>query len=195
VVGIECDSQVIATTCDVLRSEKFKQLCTFFGCDTFATRFHQMSATFGGLQISIDIRQADARALVPALDRPFDLVFHDPFLPRKVPELWTIQLFEQYRRLLDKRRGVLLTYSSKAAVRGGLRQAGFEVYRTASVGEKAGGTLASVDKLADLTGVDNLSDDELQKIESKFGIPYRDENFSRSREDILQLRETELANS
>jgi tRNA U34 5-methylaminomethyl-2-thiouridine-forming methyltransferase MnmC len=194
VVAIESDANAIGTTRDVLRSEHFAQLCAFFGSDSFATKFHQISSTFAGLQISIDIRQGDLRSLVPSLRQPFDLVFHDPFSPRKVPELWTQQLFEQYRRLLNERHGMMLTYSSAGAVRGGLMQAGFEVFRTAAVGAKPGGTLASVDKTPHFAVVENLSDEEFHKLHGKSGIPYRDDNFSRSREDVLRIRESEQAN-
>jgi tRNA U34 5-methylaminomethyl-2-thiouridine-forming methyltransferase MnmC len=194
VVAIESDPNVVLSTSDVMRLEKFDKLREFFGCNNFASKFSQRSMTFGGLQISIDLRQADARQAVPALARPFDVVFHDPFSPRKVPELWTLELFHEYRRLLQTRQGVILTYSSKAAVRNGLRQAGFIVYKTTSLGEKKGGTMASVGTLANLpVGAAYLSDDDSAKLDAKTGTPYRDEAFSRSRQDISNAREAELA--
>lgn len=195
VVAIECDDKIIGTTCDVLRSERFAQLCRFFGCDTFASQFRQICATFGGLQICIDVRHGDARSVVPGLSSPFDVVFHDPFTARKVPELWTVQLFEHYRRLLETRRGVALTYSAAGPVRGGLQMAGFELYRTAALGAKPGGTLASVDKLDPYPGVEELSDEERAKLHGQLGIPYRDEGLRQSREEIRRLREAEKANS
>lgn len=192
VIAIETDERVIRATRDVLQSVSFTKLREFFGSVDFAARFHQVAMTFGGLQISIDIRQADVRRAVPLLNKHFDLVFHDPFSPRKVPELWTVDLFRQYHRLLERRKGAILTYSAAGAVRGGLRQAGFTVYRTTPVGEKKGGTLASVEALAvPPEGVQNLSDEELAKLASKSGIPYRDPSFSAPRDAILRERESE----
>jgi tRNA U34 5-methylaminomethyl-2-thiouridine-forming methyltransferase MnmC len=194
IVGVESDETVIATTRDVLHSQKFNELCQFFGCDNFATQFRQISRTFNGLQISIELRNGDARAEIPKLHRPFDLVFHDPFSPRKVPELWTVDLFAEYHRLLKGQKGSLLTYSARGSVRAGLLEAGFQVYKTGAVGEKAGGTLASVDKIEQLPSeLQHLSDDDLSKLEGVTGVPYRDAYFSLSREDIVRARELEQA--
>ena len=195
VVAIENDERIIAATKDVLQSERFAQLRTFLGTDEFACKFRQISATFGGLQISLNLRKQDVRQEVPRLSHACDFIFHDPFSPRKVPELWTLELFREYHRLLNQREGAVLTYSSSSAVRGGLRAAGFRVYKTAAVGEKKGGTLASISPLSVLpASVHDLSDEDNSKLSGKSAIPYRDDGFSRSRAEIMRVREAEHSN-
>jgi tRNA U34 5-methylaminomethyl-2-thiouridine-forming methyltransferase MnmC len=136
----------------------------------------------------------DLRFRVARLEEDFDAVFHDPFSPQKMPELWTTDLFAAYHRLLQKRNGILLTYSTAAGIRGGLQEAGFSVLKTKGLGKKAGGTLAC----ATTTGLElyephtiPLEAWEQEYLQSRAGIPYRDAGLSQSREAILALREAE----
>lgn len=71
----------------------------------------------------------------------FDIVFHDPFSPKKHPEMWSEEFFESlYSRL--KEGGVLLTYSCAGWVRKNLENAGFIVQDGPSVGRRAPSTVA-----------------------------------------------------
>jgi len=145
-----------------------------------------------GLTLSLEICQEDLRHKLPALNQQFDLVFHDPFSPAKVPELWTADLFRNYYRLLSQNKGKLLTYSSAAAVRGGLREAGFEVWRTIAVGGKSGGTMAVIPGCqVEEAWAFPLTDSEVKKIMSASGIAYRDPTLLDKRKDILKRRELE----
>lgn len=145
------------------------------------------------LHVVLRFAFADLRKVVPGLEEDFDLVFHDPFSPSKVPELWTVDLFSCYHRLLTGRGGRVLTYSIATAVRGGFLEAGFVIYRTAAVGRKAGGTLALSQRLVELDeqAVFALDAEELAKLASVSGIPYRDPDFDRARKTILKLRQAE----
>ncbi|MGE0263386.1 MAG: MnmC family methyltransferase [Candidatus Obscuribacterales bacterium] len=145
------------------------------------------------LHVVLTIAFADLRRVVPGLGDDFDLVFHDPFSPSKVPELWTVDLFSCYQRLLTRRSGRVLTYSIASAVRGGFLEAGFVIYRTAAVGRKAGGTLALHPGAKDLDAGSffELDSEELAKLASVSGIPYRDPDFDRDRKTILKLRQAE----
>ncbi|MCA9801206.1 MAG: hypothetical protein KC777_04435 [Cyanobacteria bacterium HKST-UBA02] len=145
------------------------------------------------LHVVLTIAFADLRRVVPGLKDDFDLVFHDPFSPSKVPELWTVDLFSCYQRLLSKRRGRVLTYSIASAVRGGLLEAGFVIYRTAAVGRKAGGTVAlhRGQKDLDARSFFELDSEELARLASVSGVPYRDPDFERDRKTILKLRQAE----
>lgn len=71
----------------------------------------------------------------------YDVILHDAFTFHKCPELWTLDLFKQYKELL-KEKGVIVTYSSSKIVRAGLIEAGFSLKETEPVGRKRGGTLA-----------------------------------------------------
>lgn len=191
IVGIEIDEEILRTIPDVLGDPRFQQLRDSFNA-AIPDRFGCFVIQCSKLRFSLDIRQIDLRHFVKDLDQKFDLIFHDPFSARKVPELWTVDVFRQYYRALDVRRGRVLTYASAAAVRGGLLEAGFRVYRTTAVGGKNGGTLA-------LAGDDNplsscvfaLSEEEIKRLQSRSGVPYRDLQFMQHSGDILRAREVE----
>lgn len=150
--------------------------------------------------------------------KSFDLVFHDPFSPAKFPQFWTIDFFNCYRKLLVEDKGMLFTYSIASAVRGALVQSGFSIYKTKAVGKKQGGTLAlanmpvgSNDSLEtiiarDLSGLQSFGDlkqienselfftlpgEEVCKVLSASGIPYRDARMKLDRKAILKNRESE----
>jgi queuine tRNA-ribosyltransferase len=93
--------------------------------------------------------------LVPALaslavEQPgvADIVYWDPFSPRKNPELWTLTAFTALRALC--RDGVTLhTYSRATSVRTALLLAGFAVGESDAVGGGRQGTCAAL-RVADL---------------------------------------------
>ena len=138
--------------------------------------------------ISLQIRTGDLRAEVQTLEPGFDAVFHDAFSPASMPELWSAELFAQYARLL-KPDGVLLTYSTAAAVRGALMEAGLQVTKTPALGGKNGGTLAGFGD----TGGEHLTEPEKAYIETKAGIPYRDPSLAGQKETVLEDRKREQA--
>ena len=62
-----------------------------------------------------------------------DMVFFDPYSPKRMPELWTPEVF----RLLFEQMaagGVLTTYSCARRVRAAMRQAGFTVQDSSDIG-------------------------------------------------------------
>ncbi len=151
--------------------------------------------------VELRINLADLRVTLPMLAKQaepdFNLVFHDPFSPNKVPQLWTSEIFSIFRKLLDKHRGRLLTYCAASAIRGGLIENGFHVYRTMGVGRKTGGTLASVIDLSSDSTVSNscilpLLDEEQENLRMQKAIPYRDSSLRGSRLEVLKRREEEL---
>lgn len=142
----------------------------------------------------------DLRHRASRLEGPFDAVFHDPFSPQKMPELWTADLFSRYFELLSRRRGRLLTYSTAAAVRGGMREAGFEVVKIPGLGSKSGGTLAlvplqnpanSADAPAFPENLIPLEPWESEYLQTRAAIPYRDPGLGGTREQILEVRSRE----
>ena len=144
----------------------------------------------------------DLRLRVPQLlatdNDAFDAIFHDPFSPQKMPELWTADLFAEYHRLLQPRAGKLLTYGASAAARGSLIEAGFSIFKTPGLGAKGGGTLALTCPAPtdpDGPALLPLTDWELEYLESRAGLPYRDAGLSLGRAEILANREVEQAHS
>ena len=147
----------------------------------------------GRLSIQFQLLQGDLREMVPNLVEhfawEFDGILHDPFSPRRAPELWTIDLFECYKKLLAP-RGKVVTYSSASAVRGGFSKCGMLVRRTPAVGGKSGGTLAMLPR-ADGTVSDGLPllEEETVKLAGRAGVPYQDETFCKTSAEIMRERE------
>lgn len=138
-----------------------------------------------GCRIELEILVGDLRQVIPSLGGEFDAVFHDPFSPARMPELWTIDLFREYARLLRKPEGLLMTYSTAAAVRGGLQEAGFRVFKTPALGHKTGGTLAGFQEALGLP----LDEREMAYMASRAGIPYYDDAFALTAQQVRDKRQ------
>lgn len=91
------------------------------------------SITRPDLQATIII--GDARQTVPNWAGFADAWFLDGFAPAKNPELWEPELLVAVAQH-TKPSGTCATYSAAGAVRRGLKQAGFDVTRTAGFGRK-----------------------------------------------------------
>jgi tRNA U34 5-methylaminomethyl-2-thiouridine-forming methyltransferase MnmC len=72
----------------------------------------------------------------------FDIIFLDPFSPKKNPELWTEAFFKELRKLI-KDDGILTTYSCAGQVRRNLKAAGFNVKDGPCVGRRSPSTIAA----------------------------------------------------
>jgi tRNA U34 5-methylaminomethyl-2-thiouridine-forming methyltransferase MnmC len=71
----------------------------------------------------------------------FDIIFLDPFSPKKNPELWTEEFFRELRKLI-KPDGILTTYSCAGQVRRNLKAAGFTAKDGPCVGRRSPSTIA-----------------------------------------------------
>lgn len=178
----------------VLKQPCFKQIAglEWLTAESFqpGIRFDQSDDAlhFQSTFIECDLRQY----LRNEQEDTFDVIYHDPFSPRKVTELWTLEVFAAYKQRLQP-NGSILTYSAASAIRGALRQLGFHVYRTAAVGGKSGGTLACLQdlqdylpKLADV--IMPLSEEEERRLRTTSGLPYRDPDLSLNAEAIRIAR-------
>ena len=94
-------------------------------------------------KLKLQLIHGDVRRVLPKLKK-FDVVIHDPFSPKKVPELWTPQLFKKIFSHMNK-QGVLVTYSCARSVRDALRAAGFTVIDGPTVGRRSPSTIAIKD--------------------------------------------------
>ncbi len=68
--------------------------------------------------------RSDFRSMHP--EGKFDLVYFDAFAPEKQPKLWSAEIFLKLSHLMNS-GGVLVSYSSKSAVRRTLQSSGFNV--------------------------------------------------------------------
>jgi len=132
-----------------------------------------------------------------------DLILLDPFSPQKCPELWS----EQFIALLSARLsldGRLITYSSAASIRTSLKKAGLKIYSIPpSIDEQnkwSSGTVAMKKKLKQqfITGnyqLKDLSIRELEHLNTRSSIPYRDPTGRGNSKEIISNREIEQSKS
>jgi tRNA U34 5-methylaminomethyl-2-thiouridine-forming methyltransferase MnmC len=131
----------------------------------------------------------DARQTIQqVIDRDFiaDAIFLDPFSPLSCPQLWTVEFIGQVAKCCAS-DGMISTYSCAAAARTAMIQAGLSVANLTPVGRKAPGTIASFDT----TQVPPLSQQELEHLQTRAAIPYRDPTLSDSMAKIVIRRELE----
>lgn len=91
-----------------------------------------------GLKIRIIL--GDALETIKNCGEGFDAVFLDPFSPKKCPELWTKEFFDEIYKIMNK-DGILTTYSCATSVRRNLKDAGFEVRDGPVFGRKSPATI------------------------------------------------------
>lgn len=115
-----------------------------------------------------------------------DAIFLDPFSPTKCPQLWTVEFLGLVAQYLDS-MGYLVTYSCAASVRTALQMAGLTIGATESVGRRSPGTIASWPNQA----LPPLSQQEIEHLQTKAAIPYRDPLLNDTAVNICQRRERE----
>ena len=132
----------------------------------------------------------------------FDLIFLDGFSPQKCPEIWTEEFLSKIKQSLNN-RGYLITYSSSAAVRKTLIDLGLTIYKIKPIIESSAnwsnGTIAILnpyfDEYKKNSFLKELSVMELEHLETKASIPYRDPSFDCTSREILKKRKDEQLES
>jgi len=211
IIGIDKDKEIINLLSEVLAQEQFKFLCTRLNINVPMTKHmisslhHTGSYNFNlqnklPLSITLEMRFADLRQTIVellSLHQKVDYIFHDGFSPRSMPELWTVDLFKQYTKLLSD-SGRIITYSSAYAVRGALRECGLAVRKTLAIGGKSGGTIGFKDnqsEIADNESIFFLSKQENDRLSTRSSIPYRDPELNDARACIVRRRDEEIRQS
>ncbi|MBN2052038.1 tRNA (5-methylaminomethyl-2-thiouridine)(34)-methyltransferase MnmD [Candidatus Woesearchaeota archaeon] len=93
--------------------------------------------------IIIELIIGDALKTIKKIKGKFDIIFLDPFSPKKNPELWTESFFKELRKHI-KEDGILTTYSCAGNVRRNLKAAGFEIKDGPCVGRRSPSTIATI---------------------------------------------------
>ncbi|WP_448562848.1 tRNA (5-methylaminomethyl-2-thiouridine)(34)-methyltransferase MnmD [Trichothermofontia sp.] len=140
----------------------------------------------------------DARQTIQTLRQrgiQADVVFFDPFSPRRCPQLWTVEFFQQVAACLAP-TGVLATYSRAASVRSALLAAGFCIgtippLAKAQSHQWSEGTVAAFQP----DGLIPLSPMEQEHLQTRAAIPYRDPHLSDPAAVILERHRQEQARS
>jgi tRNA U34 5-methylaminomethyl-2-thiouridine-forming methyltransferase MnmC len=145
---------------------------------------------------SIDTERLNARlifgdarqTIADPIDLKFqaDAIFLDPFSPTACPQLWTIEFIDRVAKCCAP-DGIIATYSCAAAVRTALVAAGLSIGDTSPVGRKSPGTIASFDS----SQLMPLSPQELEHLQTRAAIPYRDPSLLDSMAKIIIRRELE----
>ena len=137
--------------------------------------------------MNINVFIEDARQTVQKLDDDtYDAIFLDPFSQNMAPELFSVEFFKEFRRLI-KDDGIIATYTSSAPVRAGFIEADFYIGLGPIFGRMQGGTLASPNpEMLDWSLPKN---DEIRIALSDVGIPFRDPEY------ILDSRTQERHNA
>lgn len=143
-------------------------------------------------KIDLNFHANDARYFMKTTSNTYNFIFLDAFTPAKCPMLWTVHFFKElYERLEED--GMILTYSNSAAVRHAFLKNGFYVGKTYDKDlKKFIGTVATKNK--------NLIEHELDQrdldlINSKAGICFKDEYLQLDESTIIEDRENEIKQS
>jgi len=161
-----------------------------------------LSAIAFEYQIQSDHLQAnlligDARSLILQTQKSgfqADAIFLDPFSPPHCPQLWTIEFIDKVSKCLHP-NGLLATYSCAAAVRTALLSAGLVIGSTPPVGRRTPGTIAGYSEHTQTLTTSEflpLSQAEIEHLQTRAAIPYRDSNLSDNTEEILRRRQQEV---
>ena len=143
--------------------------------------------------ININVYIEDARQTVQKLkDNSYDAIFLDPFSQNMAPELFSLEFFKEFRRII-KDDGIVATYTSSAPVREAFIEADFYIGQGPIFGRKQGGTLASPNPLMLDTALPK--NDEIRIALSDVGVPFRDPNLNDSSNIILERRTEERHNA
>ena len=143
--------------------------------------------------IDLNVYIEDARQTVQKLkDNTYDAIFLDPFSQNMAPELFSLEFFKEFRRVI-KDDGIVATYTSSAPVRAAFIEADFYIGQGPIFGRKQGGTLASPNPLMLDTALPK--NDEIRIALSDVGIPFRDPNLNNSSDYILEKRTEERHNA
>ena len=203
VIAIENDPSLIPVLMAVL--EQFDQPCLKELKEAFAHKIYyrtqqdpikngdRFTLSLENYPVTIHFIYDDIRVALPTLEsESLDCIFHDAFSSKKQPELWTQEIFNEYRRLLKPPKGVLHTYSQASHIRAAMRATGLHLYKSALVltdGYPKPGTLGSIEPRPFQPPLDEF---EVAILETRAAIPYRDNaTFTSTREDILLRRKEE----
>lgn len=132
----------------------------------------------------------DARKSIKSLSNKYDYVFLDAFSPQKDPTLWTIDFLNEIKQKMND-DSILVSYSKSTPFRSALYKLGFHVGKTI-LNNFDMGTVASLNKNNILNPLSNY---DIELLNTRSGIPYRDVSFYSTPDEILKRREIEQINS
>jgi len=139
--NFSCEIEIIGLEKDMKVLDKIKDLSPMIKTYHVIQDVIENNCYYNREGIRIKIKLCEAEKEIKKLKEKFDIILHDPFSPKKNPELWTESFFKELRKLI-KDDGVLTTYSCAGEVRRNLKKAGFKVSDGPRVGRRAPSTIA-----------------------------------------------------
>ena len=155
-----------------------------------------LEGLYKNMNFACDLKIGDARKEILNLPKEeiFDLIFLDGFSPQKCPEIWSYEFLSQLKNKI-KYEGYLVTYTSSAAVRKSLKNLGFNLFNIIPTISKKNcwsfGTLATFDNPQNNPFITQLSAMEIEHLNTKASIPYRDPTGEMLSKEILEIRRKE----
>ena len=155
-----------------------------------------LNGSYNNDNFNCDLMIGDARKEIRNLPKEinFDLIFLDGFSPQKCPEIWSYEFLSQLKNKI-KYEGYLITYTSAAAVRKSLKNLGFNLFNILpTLSDKnhwSDGTLATFDNQQNNPYIKQLSEMEIEHLNTKASIPYRDPTGEMLSKEILEIRKKE----
>ena len=131
------------------------------------------------------------------------MILLDPFSPQKCPELWS----EEFISLLTGRlsaKGRLITYSTAASIRASFKRAGLKIYSIVpSIVEQKKWSLGTVamkkrsdqDLILKECQLKDLRTREVEHLNTRSSIPYRDPTGKGNSKEIILARKIEQSKS
>ena len=132
----------------------------------------------------------DARKSIQKSNKKYDIIFHDGFAPYKQSVLWSEDFILKIASLMHK-DSIYCTYNHSKPVLNALIKAGLIIGKTIK-NDKTIGTIASFNPNLIKNKYDEI---ELQELNTKSAITYKDKNLNLSHNEIIKKREIEINNS
>lgn len=137
----DCIINIIALENDRQILDNIKTINSNFKSYKIIKELINDSLTINKDNTNIKIILKDAKKSVKNIKQKFNIIFLDPFSPKKCPELWTEEFLKDIYALCEK-GAILTTYSCARIVRDNLTAAGFKVKDGPCIGRKSPSTIA-----------------------------------------------------
>jgi tRNA U34 5-methylaminomethyl-2-thiouridine-forming methyltransferase MnmC len=132
VVGLEIDEEILYEILNMPDS---------FACYPLIKETIKNNYNYTKDNLHITLILGDAVQTIKQIKGEFDAVLLDPFSPKKCPQLWTKEFFDDiYSRMKPNSR--LATYSCARVVRDNLKNAGFQIFDGPKLWRRGPSTIA-----------------------------------------------------
>lgn len=142
-INPECKIEVIALEKDPEIIKKIQKVNPPIGFYENYKRLNLNNLMITKGNVTVKIFLGDIRETIKSLPEDyFDAVFYDPFSPKKNPEMWSVELFQEAYRVM-KNTAILATYSCARMIRENMSAAGLFYDDGPIVGRRGPGTIAT----------------------------------------------------